>query len=171
MNRNFLGVGGHHIVPLVAPASVSNAKVTSDNIKLDNTRHVSFLLHFGAMTADLDADLTVIASTAATPGTNDTTLANIKFRKMTTSDVWSALAEVSDSKLDIVAGGDITLVAGQLVLIELETSDIKGLSDTVDLNYVRFEIAAGGAYAYLLSADAILHPARYSGNIPATAIA
>ncbi len=165
-----IGVGGMHVVPLVNPASVSNAQVISDNINMKNAHHVTMLLHFGAITADLDADITVIGSTAAAPGTNDTTFATIKFRKMTTSDVWSALTTVTDSKLDLVAAGDLALDANQMVAIEITAEDLKAASASVDLNFVRFEISAGGAYAYLLEAKAIVFGQRYEMEPPKSVI-
>jgi hypothetical protein len=171
MNRNLIGVGGIHVVPLVNPASISNAKVTSDNVKMDNIRHALFLISFGTFTADLDADITVIASTNAAGNANETVLGTIKFRKMVATDTWSALTEVADSKLDLVAAGDIALTAGTRLAIEIEAQDLKDLSDTVDLNWVRFEISAGGAYAYTVSADAILWGQRFSQNVPVSAIA
>ncbi len=90
---------------------------------------------------------------------------------MVATDTWSALTEVADSKLDLVAAGDIALTAGTRLAIEIEAQDLKDLSDTVDLNWVRFEISAGGAYAYTVSADAILWGQRFSQNVPVSAIA
>lgn len=169
-SRRLIGTGGMHVVPMVNPASVSNAEVTSDAICLENWDHVTLLIHFGDFTAGLDSDLTIYGDTAAA-ATNNTALATINFRKMTTSDVWSAITQVTDSKLDIVASGDIALTDNTVVAIEIDTAEILALSTTYDLNWLYFVISAGGAYAYVMGAVAILQRGRYTTDIPITVIA
>ncbi|MBU1778002.1 MAG: hypothetical protein KJ899_15360 [Gammaproteobacteria bacterium] len=169
-SRRLIGVGGCHIVPLVNPASVSNATVTSDAVSLRDWDHLTILLHFGTMTTSLDCDLTIYGDTAAS-ATHNTALATINFRKMTTSDTWGAITTVTDSKLDIAAGGDITISSNQLVAIEIDAAEILALSTTYDLRFVYFTIDAGGAYAYILGAQAILSRGTRMSDIPATVIA
>jgi hypothetical protein len=164
-----IGVGAQHVEILVNPASVSNTKVTSDSINLRDWDHVTLLLHFGSIHDSLDSDLTIYGDSDAS--LSDTTaLATINYRVKICTAAWGSMAQVTDSKLDVVSGGDIGVDDDQLVAIEIDTADILALSSSVNLDYVHFEMSAGGAYAYLLGAVAILSKGRYTQDPPASAL-
>ena len=66
-----------HIVPLLAPASSTDAVAISNAVNLENAHWVSFLVNWGAMTGDADKlVVSVEASTqgAATPNSADTAI-------------------------------------------------------------------------------------------------
>lgn len=167
MSRRLIGAGGMNVQQAIAPAAaISNAEAAGNVVSIRDWDHVTILINFGSFTSSLDADLTITASTAVDGTTNATTLATINFRKDDGSGTWGAITQVTDSKLDIVAGGDIALTANTQVAIEIDAAEIKALSTSVDLNYVHFDIAAGGAYAYYVSAVYILSRGRYTQDIP-----
>jgi hypothetical protein len=169
--RPIIGAGAGTVEIMVNPASVSNTLVTSDAVSLAGYDHLTLLLHFGAMHDSLDSDITIYGDTAAA-ATNNTALATIKYRVKVSTAAWGAMTSVSDSKLDVVAAGDIDPSTSDncLVAIEIDAADILALSTTYDLKYVYFTVSAGGAYAYLLGAVAILSRGRYTDDSPASTL-
>jgi len=167
MSRRLIGAGGMNVQQAVAPAAaISNAAVAGDVVSIRDWDHITILINFGSFTADLNADLTITGSSAVDGTSDDETLATINFRKDDGSGTWGAITQVTDSKLDIVASGDIPLTENTQVAIEIDAAEIKALSTSADLDYVHFDIGAGGAYAYYVSAVYILSRGRYTQDIP-----
>lgn len=167
-----IGVGQRTIELLWAPISRSDVANAGDRIKLSDYDHVSILVHIGAMASGLDADLTITASTD--DGTTGATVLDvIKYRKKVLAGDWGEMTSVTDSKIDIAAGGEVVPVTdnGTLLCIEIDTADIKGLSSTYDLDWLTVAIGQGGAYAYVSSAIAVFSKGRFMTDPPLSQLA
>lgn len=134
----------HHIVQGWIHADANGAGKTSDIISLKNYAHCAIVLDFGNMTAGGDSDIVVYASDDVA-GTHTVALNNYTVRKSpatTADDVFAAAATMTDSKIDLVAGGDIIPDTddNKLVVIDIDAAQVlaAGTSYVYDCLYVTF---------------------------------
>ncbi len=170
-DTRLVGVGQKHVEILWNPISVNNAAKASDYINLAGYDHISMMFHFGAIASGFDGDLTIIADSASS-STHANTLATIKYRLKKSTAQWGAMTSVTDSKIDIVAGGEIVPSTDDncILLVEIDTADLLALDTTYNMQYVWVNISDGGAYAYVSSAVAILSKGRYRAHQPDSAL-
>lgn len=167
--RNLIGAGGATIVPAWPPLSYSSTAMAGDYIKISDWDHITCLISLGAVPGTSDADITVYGATS-NAGANETVLTTLKFRVMNTTDTWSDLTTVTDSKIDIGDGLDVEDEDNQLVAIEIDAIDIAALSTTVDLNYMNLRVSSAGQIV-VAGANYILTRGRFTPDIPKTVIA
>jgi hypothetical protein len=164
-----IGTGERHVEILWNPVSTNHPVLNSDYINMRDWDHATLLIHFGAIATGLDSDLTVIAD-SANSSTDPHTLATINYRLKKSTAAWGEMTSVTDSKIDIVAGGEIVPSTDDntVLAIEIDTAELNALHEGMDHFYV--SISDGGAYAYVSSAVAILSKGRYSYDPPASAL-
>ena len=169
---NLIGVGQRHVEILWNPISTNHPVLTSDRIKLSEWDHVTLLIHFGAIASGLDSDITVVASDADST-THQATLATIRYRLKKSTAAWGEMTSVTDSKIDIVAGGEIVPSTDDncVLAIEIDTAEILALSTTYDMDWLQVSISDGGAYAYVSSAVAVFSKGRFMTDPPLSQLA
>lgn len=162
-----IGVGRNTVELLWDPISRSDVANTGDKFNLNGYDHVSILVHIGAMASGLNADLTITASTDDGV-TGATVLDVIHYRKKVGTAAWGEMTSVTDSKIDIVAGGEVVPVTddGTMLCIEIDAAQIKALSTTYDLDWLTVAIGQGGAYAYVSGAIAVFSKGRFMTDPP-----
>ena len=161
----------NHIVPLYFVQDLDDtAQATvSDYISMKNYDHACVVFITGTV-ATPDVDITVNASDDVS-GTHETTLSTIKYRTMVTSDTWSALSTVTDSKLDWVNGGEIEDEDNAMFCIEIDAADLLSVGHTYVYDCFSIGIADPSGQAVYIAAICILSKGRYKEAIPLTAIA
>jgi len=164
----------HHIVPGWLDRIWSDTTaLDGDIVSLKCYEQVGVLIQISAIASVPDTDLSFYACTDVA-GSNATAIATITYRKMATTDTWTQPVTVTDSKLDIVAGGDIVPGTDELVFVEFNGAEINNASTTVknlDCFFVRLSgggLDAGSTIA--CSATYFLWPCRYNTLSMPTAI-
>ena len=161
----------HHVVSGWAPVDV-NGGLSSDYVSLKNYNRVTVLLSFGLITVGSDADIVLTASDDVA-ATHTVALNNYKYRKSpgtTASDTFAAEATIADSKIDLVAGGEITCDDdGCIVAIELTGADLKAAGTSYVYDCIKVAIGNPGQ-PVLCSCLFILSDARYAADTLPSAI-
>ena len=156
-------------VVLVPPQSISNSATASDVINLKNCPVATIVIQFGSMHDSLDMDIEVLSHNSTTASGGEA-IATLKFRKQVTTGTWGAWTTVTDSKLDVVAAGDIDPSTDDNCIVEIELY-ASALEDTeAGDTYVYTNYTAGGAYAYLVSSHIVLNNQRYQAAVPESAV-
>jgi len=168
VSRRFIGAGGHEVEVLFNPESHGTAAAVSSIVNLRDWDHVTFILQLGTVHNSSDGDITIVGSSANDGTTDAAVLATINYRIKLATAAWGAMAQVTDSKLDLVSGGDIDVSDGQMVAIEVDAADIKALSSTVDLDWVCLKISATGQ-TDVWGGVIILSRGRYTQDPPVLA--
>lgn len=171
-NGRLVGVGQRSVEIGYAPqVSGANTAVTSDYVSLAGWDHVSILLHIGAVSsASFDGDITVTAAND-NAGSQTATLATINYRIKLATAAWGAMAQVTDSKLDVVTGGDVGVAADTVVLIEIDSADILALSTTYNMTHVMVTMGGGtSSYTSTTGCLFVLSKGRYLTDPPASAL-
>ena len=163
----------HHIVNGWTVIDINGGAKASDVVSLKNWGHVAIVLDFGACTAGPDVDITVYASDDVAK-THTVALDDYTFRKSpgtTSSDTFAAEVEITDAKLDYVAGGDIEPDTDDdsIVVIELDAAQVKaaGTDYNYDCVYVSF---ANPGQVTLCGCKFILSEPRYAAATMPSAI-
>ena len=149
-----------------------NGGIDSDIISLKNYARCCVLLTFGDITAGVDADIALTANDDVS-GTHSVTMNNYTYRKSagsTSDDSWSDDATITDSKIDLVLGGEITPSDdGCVVVIPLDAADILGAGSSYTYNCLRVSSSDPGQ-STTCGCHFILSGPRHSTDSPATAI-
>ena len=164
MNR-LVGAGEATVEIAVNPQSVSNTEVVGDAVRLDRANRVDFLISLGAMHNSLDSDITVIGANDGA-GAASAVFATLNYRTKVGTAAWGAWQQVTDSKIDVVTGGEIDPAADDNMILNISVSAAELQDVSATAKYVNFAISAGGQYAYLVSAVSVLTGLRYSDDIP-----
>lgn len=164
---NLIGVVGRTAEILFQPQDINGAGVTSDIIKLSDYDHISILIQFGTITTLADCDITVVASDADST-THTATMATIRYRKKVADAAWSEMTSVTDSKIDVVAAGEVVPVTDEncLLCLEIDTAEVLALSSDYDMDWIKIAISSPGAVSVLVGAVAILSKGRYNTEPP-----
>lgn len=160
----------HKIVPMYFPADLDDTvgATTSNTVSLKNYDHCLLLFEFGSIGAP-DIDITIMASNDVAHS-QTAALATINFRTMVTTDTWSALTTVTDSKIDLASGEDIDDAGSSLCAVELDAEEIKAASSTYAMDCVYIGIEDPVGQAVVMSSVAILSKGRYKRDLMPTAI-
>lgn len=167
-----IGTGERHVEIGYAPqTSGANTAVPSDYVNLRDWDHLTILLHIGSLSnSSFDGDITVTAADD-NAGSHTTSLATINYRVKLSTAAWGAMAQVTDSKLDVVSGGEIGVADNTLVAIEIDTADILALSSTYDYTHVLVTMGGGtSTYTSTTGCLFVLSKGRYSYDPPASAL-
>ena len=156
-------------VVLIPPANVGNATATSDVINMKDCPVATIVLQFGALHDSSDSDLVVLGNDSTT-ASGGTALATLKYRIQETTGTWGAWTKVTDSKIDIVTGGDIDPATADdaIMEIELNASDIE--AGTTGDKYFYMTLSAPGQTSWNLSAHAVMNNQRYQADIPESVV-
>lgn len=170
-NGRLIGVGQRHVEILWNPVSTNHPVLDSDYVNMRDFDHVTLLIHFGAIASGLDSDLTIVAADD-NAGTHPAVLATINYRKKKSTAAWGTMTQVTDSKIDIVAGGEVVPSTDDntVLAIEIDGADILALSSAYNMTHVMVSISDGGAYAYVSSAVAVLSKGSILTDPPASAL-
>lgn len=155
---------------LIAPANFSNTAATSGCVRITDCPVVTVVVSLGSLHDSADSDLTVLAKADFT-ASGGTALASLKYRIKLDAGQWGAWATVTDSKIDIVTGGEVNPATADKGLIEIEipTVDFSAALATAKAFYIDF--TACGQTTFTLGAVACLENGRYQAAIPNSAIA
>jgi len=171
-NGRLIGTGERHVEIGYAPqTSSANTAVPSDYVNLRDWDHCTILLHIGALSsASFDGDITVTAAND-NAGSQTATLATINYRIKLGTAAWGAMAQVTDSKLDVVSGGEVGVASNTLVAIEIDSADILALSSTYNMTHLLVTMGGGSSsYTSTTGCLFILSKGRYSYDTPASAL-
>jgi hypothetical protein len=167
--RKFGTADNETVEILFTPVSQTTAAIVSKVYNLRDWDHVSFLLQLGAVHDSSNGDITIVGSSANDGTTDAAVLATINYRVKLSAAQWGAWAQVTDSKLDWVSGGEVDITDDQIVQIDVDASDIKALSTSVDLDWACLKISATGQ-TNLIGGLAVLSGGRYGQTPPALAV-
>jgi hypothetical protein len=168
---NFLD--SHHIVQGWVHQDINGAGIASDIISLKNYNHVTIVLDFGNTTAGGDADVAIVACDDVA-GTRTKALSTFSYRKgaaSTSDDSFAAAVEVTDSKLDYVAGGEIVPNTddNKLVVIDLDGAAIRAADDDYEYDCLKVTFGNPGQ-GCPVGCKFILSQPRFAGPAMPSAI-
>ena len=169
---NFLD--NHHVVQGWVHADANGGGKASDVVSLKNFNHVTILLDFGNMTAGGDADITLLACDNVA-ASHTKALNNFVMRKSpgsTASDAFAAEVEITDSKIDLVAAGDVIPDTDDncLVVIDLDGAAIRGADDDYEYDCLKVTIASPGQVTPVGCKFILSDPRYASGSMPSAIV-
>jgi hypothetical protein len=163
----------HHIVNGWTHGDANGAGKVSDIVSLKNWSHVAIVLDFGNMTAGGDADIVVYACDDVAPS-NVVALNNYTFRKSpgsTASDAFAAPVTITDSKIDLVAGGDIIPDTddNSIVVIDVDAAQVLAAGTAFVYDCIKIAIPSPGQ-ATPVGCKFVLSGPRHAAAVMASVI-
>lgn len=154
---------------LVAPQSISDAATASDVINLKDCPVATIVIQFGAMHDSLDMDIQVLSHNSTTASGGEA-ISTLRYRKQVTTGTWGSWATVTDSKIDVVSGGEIDPTTDDNCIVEIEVRASELEAQESGDKYIYTNYTAGGAYAYLVASHIVLNNQRYQAAVPESAV-
>jgi len=154
---------------LISPANVGNAAATSACINMTACPVATIVIQFGSLHDSSDSDITVLAD-ANTTASGGTALATLRYRTQLAAGTWDAWTTVTDSKIDIVTGGDIDPVTADNTIMEIELNAVDLESALTGAKYFYLNLSAPGQTTWNLAAHVVLNNQRYQAVVPESAV-